>query len=168
MLVLGVDSGTISTGYGFVGQRGSRLFAIDFGAIRNKPGTPQPERLFAIQERLQALIRLHHPDRLALESVFVSKNARSALVLGQVRGVVMATAIGEGVAVQEYAPNQVKMAVCGYGHAEKGQVQNMVKVILGLQAIPKPNDASDALALAICAILRETFTSKIAECGAGQ
>ena len=163
MIVLGVDSGTLSTGYGFVSQNGNRLFAIDFGAIRNAPATPHPERLLAIQERLRSLIKEHRPERVALESVFVSKNARSALVLGQVRGVVMATAMGEGVQVIEYSPNQVKTAVCGYGHAEKGQVQNMVKVILGLDAIPRPNDAADALALAICSILREGFASKIAE-----
>ncbi len=166
MVVLGVDSGSLSTGYGIVEQRGSNLRALALGAIRNSPGTPHAERLFAIQEQLKTLIREYRPNRVALESVFVAKNARSALVLGQVRGVVMAAAMEEGVLIQEYTPNQVKAAVCGYGHAEKGQVQNMVKILLGLQTIPKPNDASDALALAICAILRESFTAKISPSGA--
>ena len=154
MIALGVDSGSLSTGYGVVQAQGSTHRALEFGAIRNESGTPHPERLIRIFRRLQEVIEKFHPDILALEEVFVSQNIQSALKLGQVRGAVMVAAAGRGVPVLELAPNTVKAAVTGHGHADKTQVQFMVKTILGLKAVPKPHDAADALALAICALNR--------------
>ncbi len=165
MVVLGVDSGSLSTGYGLVEGQGSRLRALEFGAIRNPASAPHPERLFAIQERLRELLRKHRPDAVALEEVFVAKNARSALILGQVRGVVMVTALAEGVKVSEYTPNQVKMAVTGYGHADKAQMQQMVKLLLGLDSPPTPHDAADALALAITALSRRGWDARVPAAG---
>lgn len=168
MIVLGVDSGSLSTGYGFVEERGGRMKALAFGAIRNAGTVPHPDRLFKIQEELRALIRVHRPELLALEDVFVAKNAKSALVLGQVRGVVMATAMTEGVPVKEFTPNQVKMAITGYGHADKAQMQQMIKVLLGLPAPPQPHDAADALALAVAALNRGGWESKVAASWGGR
>lgn len=155
MIALGVDSGSLSTGYGVVKAEGGLHRALEFGAIRNDPQTPHPQRLALIYGKLREVISLFHPDVLALEDVFVSKNVQSALKLGQVRGAVMVAAAEEGVTVVELAPNTVKAAVTGHGHADKAQVQFMVKAILGLKAVPKPHDAADALALAICALNRE-------------
>ena len=153
-IALGVDSGSLTTGYGIVLAQGNVHRALDYGAIRNDAKTPHPERLALIFRRLRDLIRQFRPDLLALEGVFVSQNIQSALKLGQVRGAVMVAAAEEGVPVVELAPNAVKAAVTGHGHAEKAQVQFMVKAILGLPSIPKPHDAADALALAICALNR--------------
>lgn len=158
MIALGVDSGSLSTGYGVVLARGSVHRALGYGAIRNDAKTPHSERLGLIFRKLRDLIREFHPDLLALEGVFVSQNIQSALKLGQVRGAVMVAAAEEGVPVVELAPNTVKASVTGHGHAEKSQVQFMVKAILGLPSIPKPHDAADALALAICALNRSALT----------
>lgn len=161
MRVLGVDSGSLSTGYGFVEEQGGRLTALAYGAIRNKGDLPHPARLFHIQNELRELIRTHRPDLLALEDAFVAKNARSALILGQVRGVVMATAMTEGVEVKEFTPNQVKMALTGYGHADKTQMQQMVKLLLNLPTPPQPHDAADALAIAVCALNRGGWDKRV-------
>ncbi len=153
-VALGVDSGSLSTGYGVVRAEGGLHRALGFGAIRNDSRVPHPERLALIYRRLRQIMDEFHPDLLALEEVFVSKNIQSALKLGQVRGAVMVAAAEAGIPVVELAPNTVKAAVTGHGHAEKAQVQFMVKAILGLASIPKPHDAADALALAICALNR--------------
>ena len=155
MIALGVDSGSLSTGYGVVKSEGSLHRALEYGAIRNDPKTPHPERLAIIYRKLREVISRFRPDLLALEEVFVSQNVQSALKLGQVRGAVMVAAAEEGIPVVELAPNTVKAAVTGHGHADKAQVQFMVKAILGLKVEPKPHDAADALALAICALNRE-------------
>jgi crossover junction endodeoxyribonuclease RuvC len=161
MVVLGVDSGSISTGFGLVEGLGQVNRALDFGAIRCDSATPHPQRLGTICGRLREIIRRFTPSVLAIEKVFVSRNASSALKLGQVRGAVMLTAVEEGLEVREFAPNEVKMAVTGYGHAEKEQVQLMVKTLLGLKAIPTPHDAADALALALCALAQDSWTRRI-------
>lgn len=161
MIVLGVDSGSLCTGYGLVEAQGGSLKSVAYGAIRNTSETPHPERLYKIQEALREQIRAHRPDLLALEDVFVAKNAKSALILGQVRGVVMALAVTEGVPVQEFTPNQVKMALTGYGHAEKNQMQQMIKLLLHLPTLPQPHDAADALAIAICASNRGGWGGKV-------
>ncbi len=159
MIALGVDSGSLSTGYGVVQATGSTHRALEFGAIRNDSKTPHAERLALIFEKLQQVMDRNAPDLLALEEVFVSRNVQSALKLGQVRGAVMVAAASRGVPVVELSPTTVKAAVTGHGHAEKTQVQFMVKAILGLPAVPKPHDAADALALAICALNRRTPAS---------
>ncbi len=163
MIVLGVDPGSLSTGYGVVEGAGGRYKALSYGAIRNTSKTAHPERLRVIQCKILEVIREFNPSFLALEGVFVSKNARSALILGQVRGVVMVTAVSEGLEVREFSPAEVKIGVTGYGRAEKGQVQKMVQTLLGLSEIPKPNDAADAVAIALCALARAGWDSKVSQ-----
>jgi crossover junction endodeoxyribonuclease RuvC len=161
MVVLGVDSGSLSTGYGVVEGDGRLHRALAYGAIRNDPGTGHPQRLALIRDKLREVIREYRPQLLALEGVFVSRSPVSALKLGQVRGAVMVTAMDEGLEVREFSPAEVKMAVTGYGRADKEQVQVMVKAILGLPKPPRPHDAADALALALCALNRQAWDRKV-------
>jgi crossover junction endodeoxyribonuclease RuvC len=161
MIAIGVDSGSLRTGYGVVRGAGNRSRCLAYGVIRLQPSAPHPERLAAIHRGLKDLIREHRPDVLALEGAFFSVNAQSALKLGQVRGAVMVTAFMEGLEVREYSPAEVKAAVTGHGRAAKEQVQRMVKALLGLEAIPEPHDAADALALALCAIARSGWDAKV-------
>ena len=127
-----------------------RLGCVSFGGIRLSPREPLPNRLSLIFDRLSAMIQQYHPDRVAIEEVFYSVNAKSALKLGQVRGVAMLAASSQKVKITEYAPLTIKSSVVGYGRAEKEQVQLMVARLLCLEEIPEPADAADALAIAIC------------------
>ena len=150
MKVIGIDPGTASCGFGIVHEREGRLRAIDHGWWRT-PAAQRPElRLKTIFDGVAALIEEHRPDAVALEESFVGADARIALSVGQARGAVMVAAANAGVECAEYPPARVKQAVCGYGRAEKQQVQKMVKAILSLEAAPRPSHASDALAVAIC------------------
>lgn len=151
MRVLGIDCGTECTGYGVVELgRNDALESICYGGIKLSRQTPLPERLSTIFDELCGLIRKHNPDRVAIEDVFYAVNVKSALKLGQVRGVAMVAAASYRIQVAEYAPLTIKSAVVGYGKAEKEQVQLMVSKLLGLEEIPQPADAADALAIAIC------------------
>jgi crossover junction endodeoxyribonuclease RuvC len=151
MRVLGVDCGTECTGYGVVELcADGALLCRTFGAIRLPPRQPMAERLAAISSRLGAIIAEHQPDNVAIEDVFYAANAKSAIKLGQVRGVAMLAASSVGLSVAEYAPLAIKSAVVGYGRAEKHQVQQMVMRLLRLEQVPEPADAADALAIAIC------------------
>lgn len=150
MIVLGIDPGTATTGFGVVAFEGGRLLSLKHGVLRTPPGRPLEERLRSIFEGVSDLIRAARPDCLAVEELFFNKNVRSALAVGQARGVVLLAAALAGLSVSEYTPLQVKQAVVGYGRAEKQQIQQMVKVLLRLDAVPKPDDAADALAIAIC------------------
>lgn len=151
MRVLGIDCGTECTGYGIVEMNdGDCLTCLGFGGIKVRSSDPMPDRLAGIFEKLRALLEDHQPDRVAIEDVFYAVNAKSALKLGQVRGVAMLAASTCGVHVTEYAPLSIKSAVVGYGRAEKQQVQMMVARLLGLEEPPQPADAADALAIAIC------------------
>ncbi len=157
MRVLGIDCGTEYTGYGVVdllsdavGNKRDRLVCVVCGAIKVSPRDPMPTRLSRISTALQELISQHHPDRVAIEDVFYATNVKSALKLGQVRGVAMLAAASNGLEVAEYSPLSIKSAVVGYGRAEKHQVQQMVTSLLNLAEIPEPADAADALAIAIC------------------
>ena len=155
MRVLGIDCGTEYTGYGVVdllsdGRNNDRLVCIVCGAIKVSPRDPMPTRLSLISIGLQELISQHRPDRVALEDVFYAVNVKSALKLGQVRGVAMLAAASAGLEVAEYSPLSIKSAVVGYGRAEKHQVQQMVTRLLNLDQVPEPADAADALAIAIC------------------
>ncbi len=150
MRVLGIDPGTATCGYGIVEGDGGRLRAIDHGWWRTSAGERPELRLRTTIERVQSLIAEHEPDAVALEESFVGADARIALSVGQARGAVLVAAATVGVECSEYAPARVKQAVCGYGRAEKAQVQRMVRAILALDALPTPNHASDALAVAIC------------------
>lgn len=151
MRVLGIDCGTEYTGYGVVELLADdRLNCITCGAIKVSARDPMPVRLARISIRLQELIAEHRPDRVAIEEVFYAVNVKSALKLGQVRGVAMLAAATAGLEVAEYSPLSIKSAVVGYGKAEKHQVQQMVTRLLSLDQVPEPADAADALAIAIC------------------
>ncbi len=150
MRVLGIDPGTAACGYGIVQENGGRIKALGHGWWET-PARERPElRLKTIFDRVQELIAEHAPDAVAVEESFVGADARTALSVGQARGAVLVAAAGLGVECAEYPPSRVKQAVCGYGRAEKSQVQRMVRAILALEANPTPNHAADALAVAIC------------------
>jgi crossover junction endodeoxyribonuclease RuvC len=148
--VIGIDPGTASCGYGIVHESDGRLRAIDHGWWKTSAGERPELRLKTISDAVAVLIAVHRPDAVALEESFVGVDARTALSVGQARGAVMVAAATAGVECAEYPPARVKQAVCGYGRAEKQQVQRMVKAILGLHAEPTPTHAADALAVAIC------------------
>lgn len=151
MRVMGIDCGTECTGYGIVDlDARDRLACVAFGGIRLSPREALPLRLSAVFERLCGLIEHHRPDRVAIEEVFYAVNAKSALKLGQVRGVAMLAASSHKIEISEYAPLTIKASVVGYGRAEKEQVQLMVGRLLCLDEVPQPADAADALAIAIC------------------
>jgi crossover junction endodeoxyribonuclease RuvC len=147
--IFGIDPGSDRTGYGCVESDGSRHRIIISGAI-NAAGASFPEKLLKIHTGLAVLLAECRPDCVAIENLFHSNNARSALKLGHARGVAMLAAVEAGLPVAEYTPAEIKRAVVGYGRAEKHQVQQMVKLLLGLPALPTPHDAADALAVAIC------------------
>ncbi len=151
MRVLGIDCGTEYTGFGVVELcLDGKLLCLTCGAVKLSPREPLPLRLATIFERLGAIIQEHQPDNVAIEDIFYALNVKSALKLGQVRGVAMLAASTAGLGVTEYAPLTIKSAVVGYGRAEKQQVQHMVTRLLNLAEIPEPSDAADALAIAIC------------------
>ena len=150
MRVFGIDPGSERTGYGCVDSDGQRHQLVACGAIVVPARATFPERLRLIHEGLVALIRECRPDVAAIENLFHAANVRSALKLGHARGVAMLAAVEAGVPVFEYTPAEIKRAVVGYGRADKPQVQQMVKLLLGLDAVPSPHDAADALAIAIC------------------
>jgi len=148
--IIGIDPGSLTAGYGVIEVKRNTLKAIAFGTIRAPKGADFPHRLKAIYEGLIEVIRRTAPDEAAIEEVFVGKSARSAMRSGEGRGVAILAAASEGLPVSEYAATLIKRSVTGYGAAHKSQVQEMVKVILGLSRLPRPEDASDALACAIC------------------
>lgn len=151
MRVLGIDCGTECTGYGVVELcAAGRLMCLTCGAIKLSPREPLPRRLAEIFDRLGGIIEEHRPHHVAIEDVFYAVNAKSAIKLGQVRGVAMLAAASSGLEVAEYSPLSIKSAVVGYGKAEKQQVQHMVARLLNLDELPDPADAADALAIAIC------------------
>ena len=150
MLILGVDPGTALTGFGLVREERGRLKAEDYGVIRTKTNCALPDRLNQIYEQITTLVCQYQPAVMVVEELFFNKNTRTALLVGQARGVVLLAAAKQGLKIAEYTPLQVKMAVAGYGRADKNQVQEMVRILLKLKAIPKPDDAADALAIAIC------------------
>ena len=161
MRVLGIDCGTECTGYGVVDlDSRDKLGCVSFGGIRLSPREPLPARLSTVFDRLSSLIQEFQPDRVAIEEVFYSVNAKSALKLGQVRGVAMLAASSRKLQIGEYAPLTIKSSVVGYGRAEKQQVQLMVARLLCLEEIPEPADAADALAIAICDLHTQATLSR--------
>jgi len=150
VIILGVDPGTAALGYGIVERSGGRLRAIDYGCLVTSPDMGLPERLLAIHSLLDELIQLHEPAIVAVERLFFSRNAQTAIAVGQARGVILLAAAQHGRPVREATPNEVKVAVAGYGAADKAQVQRMVQLVLGMAELPTPDDAADALAVAIC------------------
>jgi crossover junction endodeoxyribonuclease RuvC len=147
---LGIDPGTAITGYGVIEGEGDSLVVTTYGAVTTPANQPLAQRLQHIYRELRALITEWHPDSAAVEELFFSKNARTALSVGHARGVALLALTEAGLPIQEYKPAEVKQAVAGYGNAPKQQVQGMVQLLLNLDEIPRPDDAADALAVAIC------------------
>jgi crossover junction endodeoxyribonuclease RuvC len=154
VIVLGIDPGTARTGYGLVVREGSQLRLLDYGCIETIADRPLEARLLLIHEGLETLIEDHHPDAVGVERVFFNRNVQTAFAVGQARGIVLLAAAQHALPVVEYGPHEVKIAVTGYGRASKEQVQRMVRLILGMAELPRPDDAADALAVAICAAHR--------------
>lgn len=151
MLVIGIDPGTATTGYGLVrSEADGSLTVVDYGVILTPSGSPMPERLLELHQRLSEIILLHQPTSGAVEKLFFARNVTNAISVGQARGVALLTLAQSKINIFEYTPMEVKQAVAGYGGAEKRQVQEMVKALLSLVEIPQPDDAADALAVAIC------------------
>jgi crossover junction endodeoxyribonuclease RuvC len=148
--VFGIDPGSERTGYGCVETDGSRHRLVGCGAIATSPRAAFPDKLLAIHDRLEALLAEWRPDAVAVENIFYATNVRTALKLGHARGVAILAAVEAGLPVAEYTPAEIKRAVVGYGRAEKHQIQEMVRLLLGLARVPSPTDAADALAVAIC------------------
>ena len=150
MIILGVDPGTAITGYGLLKSDGDDLQVIDYGAITTPADWLMPRRLQHIYAELSSLIARRQPTDAVVEKLFFSKNVRTALSVGQARGVALLAAAQANLTIHEYTPLQIKQAVVGYGRADKNQIQQMVKMLLQLDSIPQPDDAADALAIAIC------------------
>ena len=150
MLVLGIDPGTAITGYGLVTDQGAGTVAVAHGVITTPSDLPLPDRLVLLQRALRGVIDQYRPDHAAVEELFFNKNVRTALSVGHARGVILLTLAQAGVRIFEYTPLEVKQAVTGSGRADKRQMQQMVTLLLGLDHIPKPDDAADALAIAVC------------------
>ena len=150
MVILGIDPGYAIVGYGVLEYRNNRFTVLDYGAITTEAHTPFPERLEKIYRDLCALMARFHPQAMSIEKLFYNTNAKTVIDVAQARGVTVLAAQQNGVEIFEYTPLQVKQSVVGYGRAEKKQVQEMTRIILHLEKIPKPDDTADALAMAIC------------------
>jgi crossover junction endodeoxyribonuclease RuvC len=151
MLVIGIDPGTATTGYGLVRElQDGSLEVVDYGVVETPANLPMSQRLLALHQRLSEIILLHHPQGGAVEKLFFRRNVSTAITVGQGRGVALLALAEAGLPVGEYTPLEIKQAVVGYGGADKNQVQQMVRALLDLAEIPKPDDAADALAVAIC------------------
>jgi crossover junction endodeoxyribonuclease RuvC len=150
VIILGIDPGTAALGYGIVERQKDRLRAVDYGCVETTPDVPLGERLLAIHRALEEPIATHEPAVIAVERIYFSRNAQTAMAVGHARGVVLLAAAEAGRPVREATPNEVKSAVAGYGAADKEQVARMVQLVLGMAVLPTPDDASDALAIAIC------------------
>lgn len=151
MLAIGIDPGTAITGYGLVRELADgSLEVVDYGVIQTSADQTMPDRLVLLYQELKQIINLHEPQSGAVEKLFFARNVRTALSVGQARGIALLALAESGVSVAEYSPNEIKQAVAGYGGAEKMQVQMMVQALLNLEEIPQPDDAADALAVAIC------------------
>lgn len=150
MIILGIDPGIAMVGYGLIECIGNKLNVLDYGVIRTTSSQLFPDRIKIIYDSLLLIIDQYNPDDLAVEELFFNKNAKTAMKVGQARGVEILAGVNRGLKVYEYTPLQVKQGIVGYGRAEKHQVQEMVKILLNLKEIPEPDDAADALAVAIC------------------
>jgi crossover junction endodeoxyribonuclease RuvC len=161
--IFGIDPGSVRTGYGCIESTGSRHRLIACGTLAAPARATFPEKLLVIHAGLAALLERHRPECVAVENIFYAKNVRSALKLGHARGVALLAASEAKIPVVEYSPAEIKRAVVGYGRAEKRQVQEMMKLLLGLDTVPSPHDVADALAIAICHIhTSSTAVSRIA------
>lgn len=149
MIILGIDPGIAIVGYGLIECKGNNFKALDYGAITTDSKMMFPDRLKFIYDELTKIIEIYKPDDFAIEELFHNKNTKTVIKVGQARGVEVLAAVNQGLDIYEYTPLQIKQAVVGYGRAEKQQVQHMVKLLLNLKEIPKPDDVADALAIAL-------------------
>lgn len=161
MIVLGIDPGLATTGYGIVKNENDKVEVINYGCIHTTPHLLFNSRLLTISEEIKKLIFTYKPDTIVIEEIFFCRNVKTALQIGHVRGVIMLAAIEDNIEINEFTPLQVKQAITGFGRANKKQMQEMVKILLNLKTIPKPDDAADALALALCHI----YSSKLKKYG---
>lgn len=150
MKILGIDPGYAIVGFGIVEYKGNKFTPIEYGAITTDNEMPFPERLKYIYDRTTDIINMHKPEFLSIEELFFNTNVKTAIAVGHARGVLLLAAQNLGVPIYEYTPLQIKQAVTGYGRADKNQVQQMVKTLLSLHKVPKPDDTADALAVAVC------------------
>ena len=148
--IIGIDPGYAITGYGIITKTGSKLSVVDYGVIETKAHVDFPLRLLTINDKMRYLLETYKPDYMSIEELFMGQNRTTAIGTAQARGVVVVEAARANIPVYEFTPMQVKLAVTGYGRADKNQVSQMVKSLLGLKEIPKPDDCTDALAIAIC------------------
>lgn len=150
MRILGIDPGYALMGYGVIEKKGNRFSVVDYGSISTDAGAPMPERLKFLYTSLMDVISETQPDAAAIEELFYNTNAKTVINVGQARGVAVLACVNSGLTISEYTPLQIKQSLTGYGRADKNQVQQMVKALLGLSKVPKPDDTADALAVAIC------------------
>jgi len=160
MRILGIDPGTVTMGYGVVEAKDDEVTVVDYSALTAPQRSPMGERLNYLHQRLLEIIAHYQPDAVAIERPFVAKNVKSALAIGMAQAVAILAAASKGIPIYEYTPTQVKQRVANYGGSSKEQVQEMVKLQLGLAEVPQPNDAADALAVALCH-LRETHLDNL-------
>jgi len=158
--ILGIDPGFATTGFAFIKELNKEQEVLDYGVITTTPKQEFSERLKYLHQALTKLIKKYKPDAICVEQLFFAKNVKTALNVGQARGVILLTAILNKLPLFEFTPLQVKQAICGYGHADKCQIQNMVKILLKLKTIPKPDDAADALAIALTYLQSKNFLDK--------
>jgi crossover junction endodeoxyribonuclease RuvC len=161
--ILGIDPGIAIVGFGFIDKQGSKVTPVQYGCIQTEAHTPEEERLMHVYEAMVQLIDKYKPEAVAFEKLFFNRNVTTAMSVSQARGVLVLAAAQKGLPIAEYTPMQVKQAIVGYGKAEKRQVQEMTRMFLKLQAIPKPDDVADALAVAVCHAHSYTLNSKINE-----
>ena len=160
MKILGVDPGTIAMGYGVIESIADEITLIDYGALITSPRSPMGERLSYLYKQLSKIVSRYQPDAVAIEQPFVAKNVKSAMAIGRAQAVAILTAANKGIPTYEYAPTQIKQRVANYGASSKEQIQEAVRLQLGLSEVPQPNDAADALAVALCH-LSETHLSDL-------
>jgi crossover junction endodeoxyribonuclease RuvC len=163
MITLGIDPGTALMGWGVIDENAGALRLVACGALATPKGMAPEQRLLMLYRGLQELLRTHRPDDAAIEELFFGKNVNTAIAVGQARGVALLALAEAGVPIHEYKPMAVKQAVSGYGGADKKQMQEMVKITLHLDAVPKPDDAADAVAIAICHAYTAPMLRRIAE-----
>ena len=160
MKILGIDPGTIAMGYGVIESSGDKITLIDYGALTTTARSPIGERLSYLYNQLLEIVSRYQPDSVAVEQPFLSKNVKSALAIGRAQAVAILAAANKKIPTYEYTPTQIKQRVANYGASSKEQIQEMVKLQLGLSETPQPNDAADALAVALCH-LSETYLSNL-------
>ena len=166
MLVVGIDPGIATTGYGFVRPSTSgRLEAVAFGVLRTGTGAPLPERLGSLYQGMTDLLALHRPTDAAVERLYFQRNVTTAMMVGEARGVLLLALAQAGIPVGEYTPGEIKQSITAYGSAKKAQMQEMIRLLFGLPEVPRPDDAADALAVAVCHLQRAGLEQRVGGSG---